>query len=59
MKKRIFLGLLVAALAFGAGAFFGRSTKQDVVISSSTAGASYSGGFKAKAPARAQAPSAP
>jgi parallel beta-helix repeat protein len=45
MKKRIVLGLLAAVLAFGAGAFFGRSTKHDVVISSSTAGASYSGGF--------------
>ena len=49
MKKRIFLGLLAAALVFGAGAFIGRSTKHDVVISSSTAGASYSGGFKASA----------
>ena len=35
-------------MAFGAGAYFGRSTKQDVVISSSTSGASYGGGFKAE-----------
>ena len=47
MKKRLFLGLLVAALAFGAGTYFGRSSQQDLMISSSTAGASYSGGFKA------------
>ena len=46
MKKRLFLGLLAALLVFGAGAYFGRSSKQDMVISSSTAGASYSGGFK-------------
>src|SRR5687768_13026716 len=48
MKKGIILGLLIAAAAFGAGAYFGRSTKQDMTISSSTAGASYSGGFKAE-----------
>src|SRR5262245_17581698 len=47
MKKGLILGLLAAALAFGAGAYFGRSSKQDLMISSSTAGASYSGGFKA------------
>jgi len=48
MKKRIILGLLAAALLFGAGTFFGRSSKQDLLISSSTAGASYGGGFKAE-----------
>ena len=48
MKKKIFLGLLAAALAFGAGAFFGRVSKRVMVISSTTAGASYSGGFKAE-----------
>src|SRR5262245_35238763 len=48
MRKGFIVGLLVAALAFGAGMFFGRSSKQDLMISSSTAGASYSGGFKAK-----------
>lgn len=47
MKKGAIVGLLVAAAAFGAGAWFGRSTQQDIVISSSTSGASYSGGFKA------------
>jgi parallel beta-helix repeat protein len=48
MKQRLFLGLLVAALAFGAGTYFGRGSQRDLVISSSTAGASYSGGlFKA------------
>jgi len=46
LKKKIFLGLLAAALVFGAGAYIGRSSKHDMVISSSTAGASYSGGFK-------------
>ena len=40
MKKGLILGLLVAVLAFGAGAYFGRSSKQDLTISSSTAGAS-------------------
>lgn len=48
MKKGLLFGLLAAAVAFGAGAYFGRSTKQDVVISSSTSGASYGGGFKAE-----------
>jgi hypothetical protein len=48
MKKGIILGLLIAAAAFAAGAYVGRSTKQDMTISSSTAGASYSGGFKAE-----------
>ena len=48
MKKGLILGLLAAALAFGAGTYLGRSSKQDLMISSSTAGASYSGGFKAE-----------
>ena len=48
MKKGLILGLLAALLAFGAGAYLGRSTKQDLMISSSTSGASYSGGFKAE-----------
>jgi parallel beta-helix repeat protein len=48
MKKGLILGLLAAALAFGAGAYLGRSSRQDLMISSSTAGASYSGGFKAE-----------
>ena len=48
MKKGLIVGLLVAALAFGAGMLFGRSGKQEVTISSSTQGASYSGGFKAE-----------
>ena len=46
--KKIIMGLLALALVFGAGAYFGRSSKKDVLISSSTAGASYSGGFKAE-----------
>src|SRR5688572_16406828 len=48
MTKGLILGLLAAVLAFGAGTYFGRSSKQDLMISSSTAGASYSGGFKAE-----------
>ena len=48
MKKGLILGLFVALLAFGAGLFLGRSGKQDLKISSSTDGASYSGGFKAQ-----------
>jgi parallel beta-helix repeat protein len=54
MKKRFLLGLLVAVLAFGTGTYFGRSNRQDLMISSSTAGASYSGGFKASAGAAAK-----
>jgi len=46
MKKKFMLGLLSLVLVFGAGAFFGRVSKRDMVISSSTAGASYSGGYK-------------
>jgi parallel beta-helix repeat protein len=57
MKKALLLGLLAATVAFVAGAYFGRASKQDVVISSSTSGASYSGGFKAEGEA-ATAPGA-
>ena len=46
MKKGLIVGLLVAAVSFGAGTYFGRGSKQDLTISSSTQGASYSGGFK-------------
>jgi hypothetical protein len=46
MKKGI-VALLVAAVAFGAGAWLGRATKQDMVVTSSSSGASYGGGFKA------------
>jgi pectin methylesterase-like acyl-CoA thioesterase len=53
MKKKIFLGLLGVLLVFVAGAFYGRVSKQDVVISSSTGGASYAGGFKSDAAAPA------
>lgn len=48
MKKALLPGLLAATVAFGTGAYFGRASKQDVVISSSTSGASYGGGFKAQ-----------
>jgi len=48
MKKGLLVGLLVAVAAFGAGAYFGRATKQDVIISSATSGASYRGGFRAE-----------
>lgn len=46
MKKGLIVGALVAAAAFGVGAWFGRSTQQDIVISSPSSGTSYSGGFK-------------
>ena len=46
MRKTI-VALLVAAVAFGAGAWLGRATKQDMVVTSSSSGASYGGGFKA------------
>ncbi len=55
MKKGVILGLLMAALAFGAGMYFGRGSKQDLKISSSTAGAAYSGGFKAEGAAASAA----
>lgn len=45
MKRKLGLGLLLVAV-FGAGAFVGRAGQRDMVISSSTAGASYSGGFQ-------------
>jgi parallel beta-helix repeat protein len=56
VKKKFILGLLLAALVFGGGAFFGRVSKKDMIISSSTAGASYSGGFKAGGAAPADGP---
>jgi parallel beta-helix repeat protein len=46
MKKAL-LAILVAAVAFGAGAYFGRASKSAMVITSGTGGASYAGGFKA------------
>src|SRR5688572_16103991 len=48
MKKGFGLGLLAAVLAFSAGTYSGRGSKQDLMISSPTAGASYGGGFKAE-----------
>ena len=46
MKKKFMLSLLAALLLLGAGAILGRMSKRDMVISSTTAGASYSGGFQ-------------
>jgi parallel beta-helix repeat protein len=46
MKKGL-IALGVALLLFATGAYLGRGSKQDMMISSSTAGASYGGGFKA------------
>lgn len=48
MKKGLILGLLAAAVAFGAGAYLGRTTKPDMVVTSTTSGASYGGGFQAE-----------
>lgn len=47
MKKALLLGL-AAVSVFAVGAIVGRASKQDVVISSSSSGASYGGGFKAE-----------
>jgi parallel beta-helix repeat protein len=47
MMKGLILGLLVAALAFAGGAYYGRASKSDVVITSSSGGAAYEGGFRA------------
>src|SRR5262245_50589177 len=49
MMKKGLIAFAVALLLFGAGAYLGRSSKQNMMISSSTAGASYSGGFKTDA----------
>jgi parallel beta-helix repeat protein len=56
MSKTI-KGLLVAAAvvaAFAGGAYFGRASKSNVVITSTTGGAQYSGGFRAEGEAAAQ-----
>ena len=45
MKKKFFLGLLAAALVFGAGAFLGRVSKRDLVNFSTRGGASSRGVF--------------
>ena len=50
MSKTI-KGLLVAVAvvaAFAGGAYFGRASKSNVVITSTTGGAQYSGGFRAE-----------
>jgi parallel beta-helix repeat protein len=47
MMKKGLIALGVALLLFGTGTYLGRSSKKDVMLTSSTAGASYSGGFKA------------
>jgi len=47
MKKGIVIGLLLAAAGFGAGMFYAGTSKPAMVISSSTAGANYAGGFQA------------
>ena len=49
MMKKLVLSLLGLVILLGVGAWIGRLSKRDMVISSSTAGASYNGGFQASA----------
>ena len=50
MNKIVKTVLAVAALAaaFAGGAYLGRASKSDMVITSSAGGAEYAGGFKAE-----------
>jgi parallel beta-helix repeat protein len=54
MGKGLILAIAAAAVAFGAGAYFGRASKSAMVITSGTTGASYAGGFKAEGEQAAQ-----
>lgn len=47
MKKMLLMGLAAIA-AFAVGAYVGRASRQDLVISSPGSGASYTGGFEAE-----------
>jgi len=58
MNKGLVLGLVVVVVAFGAGTYLGRATKSDMVITSSSTGASYGGGFRAEGDAAASAAAA-
>src|SRR5689334_7341421 len=49
MMKKLVLSLLGLVILLAVGAWIGRLSKRDMVISSSTAGASYSGGFQSGA----------
>ena len=51
---RILLGVVVVAAAAAGGAYLGRASKTDVVITSTSGGAQYSGGFKAEGAAAEQ-----
>lgn len=53
MKKAWILVVVAAVAAFGAGMYFGRSTKTDVVVTAGSGGASYGGGFEAEGEAAA------
>ena len=58
MNKGLVVGLVAVAVAFGAGAYLGRASKSDMVITSSTTGASYGGGFRAEGDAATSAAAA-
>jgi len=51
MNKGVVLGVIVAIAAFAGGAWYGRSSKSAVVITSGSGGASYAGGAQGGAPA--------
>ncbi|MFO1407700.1 MAG: parallel beta-helix domain-containing protein [Steroidobacteraceae bacterium] len=46
MNKGVVLGVIVAVAAFAGGAWYGRSSKSAVVVTSGSGGASYTGGVK-------------
>ena len=55
---KILLGVVVLAAAVAGGAYLGRASKTDVVITSTSGGAQYSGGFKAEGAAAEKAKAA-
>ena len=46
MKKGLLMVAFAAAVAFGAGTYYGRATKSALVVTASNTGAGYSGGFR-------------
>ena len=54
MTKGLLIGFVAVAAAFGAGAWFGRASQSEMVITSGSGGASYGGGFRAEGEAAGQ-----
>ncbi|HQR49687.1 MAG TPA: hypothetical protein PL152_10140, partial [Steroidobacteraceae bacterium] len=53
MKKGLVLAVVAAIAAFAGGAWYGRTSKSAMVVTSGSGGASYTGGFKADSAAAA------